>query len=82
VLSLELESIFPASTDSALTDKGRLVFVYDAKRYRQSESVLNGNISMLYTGENSLKKTPLFEFEVPSYRKRPVGLAANHKQSR
>jgi len=26
--------------------------------------------------ENSLKKTPLFEFEVPSYRKRPVGLAA------
>ncbi|MGD0405970.1 MAG: hypothetical protein ABSB10_04890 [Candidatus Bathyarchaeia archaeon] len=47
-----------------------------------SENVLNGNMSKPYAGENSLKKTPLFEFEVPSYRKRPVGLAANHKQPR
>jgi MoaA/NifB/PqqE/SkfB family radical SAM enzyme len=29
----------------------------------------------------TLRKTSLFEFEVPSYRKRRVGLTANHKQS-
>lgn len=30
----------------------------------------------------SVRKTPLFEFDVPTYRKRAVGLAANNKQSR
>ena len=29
-----------------------------------------------------VRKTPLFEFDVPTYRKRAVGLAANNKQSR
>jgi hypothetical protein len=30
----------------------------------------------------TVRKTPIFEFDVPSYKKRAVGLAANEKQSR
>jgi hypothetical protein len=37
---------------------------------------------MLTAGEEKLRKTPLFEFEVPTYKKRPVGISAYQKHPR
>jgi len=35
-----------------------------------------------FAERGKMRKTSLFEFDVPIYRKRPIGLAANNKQAR
>jgi hypothetical protein len=35
-----------------------------------------------FAGREKMRKTCLFEFDVPTYKKRSVGLETNHKQSR
>ena len=47
-----------------------------------SEKVLNSTCSCAMLERITLKKTPLFEFEVPIYKRRAVGLAAYNKQPR
>jgi hypothetical protein len=48
------------------------------------EKVLNKNVFSIFKRGKALKKTPLFEFEIPTYKKRHVGItdSPSHKQTR
>ncbi|HLN90192.1 MAG TPA: hypothetical protein VK253_09010, partial [Candidatus Binatia bacterium] len=71
-------STFPAFSD----DQGLALAIF-RKTISESENDLRLDCSCSTAEKNIMKKTPLFEFEVPpNYKRRSIGLTANQKQTR